>query len=122
MSSKARILQVLAVTAAAIGLAVPSTSAGAATSSPTLGTAGGYSVLAGSTVTNTGPSVLGGELGVSPGSAITGFPPGLAHGATHAADAASSQAQNDLTIAYNDAAAAKTTTTVPDVGNIGGER
>jgi hypothetical protein len=114
MSSRARILQVLAVTAAAIGLAVPSASAGTAASPPTLGTAGPYSVLAGSTVTNTGPSVLSGELGVSPGSA-------MAHGAKHAADAQSSQAQNDLTIAYNDAASAKTTTTIPDVGNIGGE-
>jgi hypothetical protein len=121
MPARARVLQVLAVSAAAIGLAVPSASAGAPTSSPTLGTAAGYSVLAGSTVTNTGPSVLSGELGVSPGSAITGFPPGLAHGATHAADAAALQAQNDLTIAYNDAASAKTTTTVPDVGDIGGE-
>jgi hypothetical protein len=121
MLSRVRILQVIAVTAAAIGLAVPSASAGTGTSPPTLGTAGGYSVLAGSTVTNTGASVLGGELGVSPGSAITGFPPGLAHGATHAADAAASRAQNDLTIAYNDAASAKTTTTIPDVGNIGGE-
>jgi hypothetical protein len=65
--------------------------------------------------------VLVGELGVSPGTAITGFPPGIAHGATHKADAAASGAQNDLTIAYNDAAADKTTTTVPDVGNIGGE-
>lgn len=119
MPSRARVLQVLAVTAAAIGLAVPSASAGAPTASPTLGTAAGYSVLAGSAVTNTGPSVLSGELGVSPGSAITGFPPGLAHGATHATDAAASQAQNDLTIAYNDAASAKTTATVP--GNLGGE-
>lgn len=69
-----------------------------------LGTAGGYTVLGGSTVTNTGPSVLSSDLGVSPGSAITGFPPGLALGATHVADAAAGQAQSDLTIAYNDAA------------------
>jgi hypothetical protein len=86
-----------------------------------LGTAASFSVLAGSAVTNTGPTVLGSELGVSPGTAISGFPPGIAHGATHSADAAASGAQNDLTIAYNDAAADKSTTTVPDVGNIGGE-
>jgi hypothetical protein len=78
-------------------------------------------VLAGSAVTNTGPTVLASELGVSPGRAISGFPPGLAHGATHSTDAVASGAQNDLTIAYNDAAADNTTTTVPDVGNIGGE-
>lgn len=43
-----------------------------------LGTAGDFSVLAGTTVTNTGPSLIdGGHLGVSPGTAITGFPPGM---------------------------------------------
>ncbi|WP_231554414.1 ice-binding family protein [Arthrobacter sp. L77] len=69
-----------------------------------LGTAGAYSVLGGQTVTNAGPTRLNADLGVSPGSAITGFPPGLTTGATNAANAASLQAQSDLTIAYNDAA------------------
>ena len=69
-----------------------------------LGTASSFAVLAGSTVTNTGPSVVSGDLGVSPGSAVTGFPPGIVNGTTHAADAAAAQAQSDLTIAYNDAA------------------
>lgn len=69
-----------------------------------LGTVGTYSVLGGQTVTNTGPSVLSDNVGVSPGTAITGFPPGVALGDTHAADAHALQAQNDLTIAYNDAA------------------
>ncbi len=69
-----------------------------------LGTAGTYSVLGGQTVTNTGPSVLSDNVGVSPGTAITGFPPGVALGDTHAADAHALQAQSDLTIAYNDAA------------------
>jgi hypothetical protein len=72
-----------------------------------LGTAGNFGVLAGSTVTNTGPTVIGGNVGVSPGSAITGFPPGvvLPPFTTHAADAVALQAQNDLTTAYNAAAA-----------------
>lgn len=69
-----------------------------------LGTAAPYSVLAGSTVTNTGPTSLSGELGVSPGTAITGFPPGVAGGATHAGDASSASAQSSLTTAYLDAA------------------
>ena len=121
MVSKARGLQLLIVAVAATALAASSASAVSTATAPIMGTAAGYSVLAGSTVTNTGPSVLDGELGVSPGSAITGFSPGLAKGATHTADAAASQAQNDLTIAYNDAASAKTTNTIPNVGDLGGK-
>jgi hypothetical protein len=67
-----------------------------------LGTAQAYAVLAGSTVTNTGPSVLNQSLGVNPGSAVTGFPPGLLTGGTiHKADADSLQAQSDVGIAYD---------------------
>lgn len=72
-----------------------------------LGTAGDFAVLAGTTVTNTGPSVIdGGDVGVAPGSAITGFPPGivLAPFTIHEGDAVAAQAQTDLTAAYNEAA------------------
>jgi hypothetical protein len=70
-----------------------------------LGTADGFAVLAGSTVTNTGPSIVHGNLGVWQGTAITGFPPGMVNGGTiHDADAVAMQAQNDLTTAYNFAA------------------
>jgi ice-binding like protein len=110
-----------AIVIAALTLTLAGGASAGSSTTPLLGTAANFSVLAGSAVTNTGPTVLASELGVSPGAAITGFPPGLARGATHSADAVASGAQNDLTIAYNDAAADKTTTTVPDVGNIGGE-
>ncbi|MBK5230344.1 MAG: DUF3494 domain-containing protein [Thermoleophilia bacterium] len=69
-----------------------------------LGTADGFAVLAGSTVTNTGPSTLNGDLGLSPGSSVTGFPPGTVNGAIHVTDAVAGQAQTDTTTAYNDAA------------------
>jgi hypothetical protein len=71
---------------------------------PSLGTAGSFAVLAGSTVTNTGDSNVEGDLGVSPGSAVTGFPPGNVTGTIHAADAVAAQAQADATEAYNDLA------------------
>ena len=77
-----------------------------------LGTAASYSVLGGTTVTNTGPTTLAGDLGVNPGSAITGFKPGLVAGATHAADAHALQAQSDLTTAYDDAAGRTMTASV----------
>jgi hypothetical protein len=67
-----------------------------------LGTAQPFAVLAGSAVTNTGPTVIAGDLGVWPGSAITGFPPGLVTGGTtHTTDAVAMQAQLDVTTAYN---------------------
>ena len=68
---------------------------------PGLGTASPFAILAGSTVTNTGPSVVIGNIGVSPGSSITGFPPGTLTGTTHANDAIAIQAQIDATAAYN---------------------
>jgi LPXTG-motif cell wall-anchored protein len=75
-----------------------------------LGTAESFAVLAGTTVTNTNPSVISGDLGVSPGSAVVGFPPGqVNNGTIHAADAVAAQAQADTTIAYNDAAGRATT-------------
>ena len=69
-----------------------------------LGTADGFAVLAGSTVTNTGPSTINGDLGLHPGTAVTGFGPGTVNGTTHAANAVALQAKSDLTAAYDDAA------------------
>ncbi|WP_238324479.1 ice-binding family protein [Paenarthrobacter aurescens] len=77
-----------------------------------LGTAASYSVLAATTVANTGPTTLQRDLGLSPGTAITGFPPGIAAGTTHAADAVALQAQSDLTTAYNNAAGQALTASV----------
>jgi Ice-binding-like/PEP-CTERM motif len=77
---------------------------GAYADSINLGTAGSYAVLAGSTVTNTGPTVLNGNLGLSPGTSITGFPPGIVNGTTNVANGAAAQAQLDLTKAYTTAA------------------
>jgi len=65
---------------------------------------GNFSVLAGSTVTNTGSTVVSGDVGISPGTAVTGFPPGLVRGAIHSADGAAAQAQISLTAGYVDAA------------------
>lgn len=69
-----------------------------------LKSAANFKVLAGSTVTNTGPTTItGGDLGLSPGSAVTGFPPGtmIAPAVMHITDAIAAQAQLDLTAAYN---------------------
>lgn len=87
---------------------------------PFLGTAGsGFTVLAGSTVANTGLTTVNGDLGLSPGSAVTGFPPGIITGNQHVADIAAAQAQLDLTVAYNDAAG-RTVGAITVAGNLGG--
>jgi hypothetical protein len=78
-----------------------------------LGTTDSFAVLAGSTVTNTGPSVISGSVGLDPGSAVTGFPPGIVlAGTTHISDGLALQAKNDLITAYNDAAGRSSTATI----------
>jgi ice-binding like protein len=93
------ILVALAATFAIAGVAR------AAQPSVGLGTATSFAVLAGTTVTNTGPSDISGDVGVSPGTAVTGFPPGtVRNGTIHSADDVAAQAQADLVTAYDDAA------------------
>jgi hypothetical protein len=108
----------LALAALLATLALAAT-AGAATPVP-LGTASNFAVLAGTTVTNTGPTVVNGDLGISPGTACTGLPapctgggPGMVNGTIHSADAAAAQAQLDLTTAYNNAFGQPVTQTIP---------
>jgi hypothetical protein len=72
-------------------------------SSVPMGSAATFEVLAGSTVTNTGPTIItGGDLGLSPGSAVTGFPPGTLTppAAMLVTDPAAATAELDLTTAY----------------------
>ena len=108
-------LAVVPVAAAgAIALFIASQPALAETAPVGLGTAGSFAVLAGTTVTNTGPSTISGNLGVSPGTAVTGFPPGIvSNGTIHSADGVASGAQSDLTTGYNDAAGRSPTANVP---------
>jgi hypothetical protein len=79
-----------------------------------------FAVLAGSTVTNTGPTSVTGDLGVSPGTAVTGFPPGTVIGTQHDGDPTSAQGIADLTTAYNDAAG-RTLCPVSVAGDLGGQ-
>ncbi|HEY0329534.1 MAG TPA: ice-binding family protein [Rhodopseudomonas sp.] len=78
---------------------------------PNLGSAANFAVLAGSAVSNTGPTVLIGSLGLSPGSSVSGFPPGIvtAPGGIYIGDAIAIQAQIDLASGYNAIASRPTT-------------
>ena len=116
VSAAGRLVIALGVVFAVVG----THSALAQTAPVGLGTAGSFAVVAGTTVTNTGPSTISGNLGVSPGSAVVGFPPGtVSNGVIHAADAVALQAQADVTTAYNDAAGRATTATV--TADLGGQ-
>jgi Ice-binding-like len=112
-----------AVVGGAVALFVAMQPALAATAPVGLGTAASFGVLAGSTVTNTGPSVIAGNLGVYPGTAVTGFPPGAVTGTVYTATGPGTVAmgaQADLTVAYNDAAGRSPTAHVPaTIGSAG---
>ena len=107
---------------AALGLTILGPTSSAHAQAPPLGTVATFGVLAGQTVTNTGPTVINGtaadpgNVGVSPGAAVVGFPPGIlaGPGATfHVADAIALQAQVDLTNAYNTLAPRPATANLP---------
>jgi len=87
-----------------------------------LGTDATFAVLAGSTVTNVGPTIVSGNLGVSPGTAVTGFGAGngiVIDGSIHAGDGVAARAQLDLTTAYNNAALRTDPMAVPaDIGGM----
>jgi hypothetical protein len=72
-----------------------------ATATVGLESASSFSVLAGSTVTNTGPTTMFGDLGLYPGTAVTGEPHVL--GQTYVNDQVAIEAKNALTTAFTNA-------------------
>jgi len=87
---------------ATLVIAIPAV-AMAAEPTVNLGTTAPFAVLAGDTITNTGPTTITGDVGLFPGSAFVDTGVTL-NGARHITDAVADQAQTDLTAAYNDAA------------------
>ena len=77
-----------------------------------LGTAADFSVLAGSGITNTGPTTIYGDVGTYPTPSQTGFGSVTIIGTNHGADAVTQQAKTDLLTAYNDAAGRTPVTTI----------
>ncbi|MBW3663729.1 MAG: DUF3494 domain-containing protein [Actinobacteria bacterium] len=103
---------------AAVVLAGPYGTARAATQVD-LGTAGSFAVLAGETITNTGPTTITGDVGLHPGSAVSGFDSVTLNGQRHIANDTARDAKIDLVTAYDNAAAQQPRTTVDT--ELGGE-
>ena len=88
------------------------TSAAAATSPVGLGTADSFAVLAGTGITNTGPTTITGDIGTFPTTSITGLTSLTLLGTNHAGDSVTQAAKTDLTTAYTTAAGEGPTTAI----------
>lgn len=77
-----------------------------------LNSADAFAVLAGSTITNKGPTTITGDVGLHPGTSVTGFDSVTLDGTPHVTDAVAEQAKVDLVTAYDDAAGRTPSTTV----------
>jgi hypothetical protein len=83
-----------------------------------LGADSSFAILAGDSVTSSGATAIVGDIGVSPGTAMKGTP--TVYGTMHAGDGAATQAQLDLTAAYNEVAG-RTVGAVSKAGDLGGQ-
>ncbi len=78
-----------------------------------LGTAGSFAVLAGTGITNTGPTTITGDIGTFPTASITGVTSLTLSGTNHAGDSVTQGAKTDLVTAYTTAAGEGPTTAIP---------
>jgi len=86
-----------------------------------LGCAAPFAILAGSTITNTGPSIITGNVGLSAGSALVGFPPGIIIGTQEITTPIAAAAKVCLTSAFLDGQG-RSVNAISLPGNLGGLR
>jgi Ice-binding-like len=120
LKASRRVLLLSCLAAVAVGM-LPSV-AMAAVARPRLLSAGNFTVMAASAITNTGSTTITGNLAISPNkaSSVTGFPPGVVTGAKNEDDAVAIRAHTDLVTTYNDAAHATPFKNMSGV-NLGGK-
>lgn len=100
----------LALVGSLVALGPP---ASAAPTAVVLGTADSFAVLAGTGITNTGPTTITGDIGTFPTTTITGLTSVTLSGTNHAGDSVTQGAKTDLTTAYTTAAGQGPTTAIP---------
>ncbi len=115
MNNKTRALSLVAGMALMLAIGAMGASTANAVGPTTVGlrTADSFAVLAGSGITNTGPTTINGDVGSFPTTTQTGFASVTLTGTNHAGDGVTQGAKTDLTTAYNDAAGRTPVTTVP---------
>ena len=111
--TKKRIISLILTVVMVILVGAPNVSV-AAFESVNVGAISDFAVLAGSAITNTGPTVINGDVGLFPGTAYTSAN-ATVNGVINITDAIAVTAQDELTTAYNAAAG------MSDVKNIASE-
>jgi type VI secretion system secreted protein VgrG len=115
---------VVAMVAIALIITVAATAGRANAAGPAainLGSAANFSVLAGSAVTNTGPTTADKDVGVWAGTSVTGFtgpPNGTTTGTIHPGDSTAQGAQSAMTAAFGFAANAPVTANYAALGGL----
>lgn len=113
-SPRATHASVLVILSGAVVATLFAASSASAAQAPVgLGAADAFAVLAGSGITNTGPTTITGDIGTFPTPSETGFGSTTVHGANHGGDAVTRQAKSDLVTAYLNAAGRKPVNTLP---------
>jgi autotransporter-associated beta strand protein len=116
---KSNFKAVCAAVVIAFGLLMTSCPSMAQTA-PSLGEAQDVTILGGSTVTSSGPTIVNGNLALSPGSSVTGFPPGTVIDGTINIDNALANQAHDNTVTAYDTLAGEAGATSLTGENLGG--
>jgi hypothetical protein len=99
---------ILAIVSGIVAVTLIAASSASAAQAPVgLGAADAFAVLAGSGITNTGPTTITGDVGTFPTPSESGFGSITMHGANHRGDAVTQDAKDDLVTAYLNAAGRK---------------
>ena len=111
---KVRIRAAHVACTAALALFALLRSVDAAQTNFSLGRAANFAALAGSSINNTGQTIVTGSIGIAPGTNVAGF----ARSAVQVNTRAATNAQFDLTAAYNEAASRSNVTAFPGTSSV----